>query len=193
MNDAITFASYMKDASFTVYFAHNPKQTEFLNYFHTIYKYTTNYLVIYYTGHGDSVEDQNGDEADGFDEALVFDDDFLVDDELGEVIAHGSKNSGSTVLLINDCCHSGSIYDIQNGHYQGMQLPAKVMSLSTARDKETAKQTTVGSTDQGIFTFYLFKLLSENQNTAPNQMETKIESICILSEKCTKFNLSIIS
>lgn len=174
MNDAITVASYMKDIGFIVYYAHNPKSQEFMKYFRYFYHWTTEYLVVYYTGHGASVKDTNGDEDDKLDEALVFDDDFIVDDELAELLGTAEKKPNSKVLLLSDCCHSGSIYDLQTGTYQGLKMPANLMSISAARDKQTAKQTTVGSKDQGIFTFYFFKLLQETPTLTPLTMETAI-------------------
>ncbi|KAK8834639.1 hypothetical protein M9Y10_010728 [Tritrichomonas musculus] len=173
MNDAITVGSYMRDIGFTVYYSHNPKSQEYLKYFRYFYHWTTDYLVVYYTGHGASVKDTSGDEDDGYDEALVFDDDFIVDDELANVLANSEKKSTSKVLLLNDCCHSGSIYDLQTGSYQGLKMPPNLLSISAARDKQTAKQTTVGSKDQGIFTFYFFKFLSSSPKMTPKQMETQ--------------------
>lgn len=173
MNDAITVASYMKDIGFDIYYVHNPKKKEFLNYLQYFYQMTNKHLVVYYTGHGTSVRDQNGDEEDGYDEAFVFDDGYVIDDELARLLATSGKKSSCKVLLLNDCCHSGSIYDLQSAIQQGLKMPEKIMSVSAARDKETAKQTNVGSKDQGIFTFYFFKFLSTNPKMTPRQMEVQ--------------------
>lgn len=171
MNDAITVASYMKEIGFNVYYSHNPKSRDFIKYLRYFYHWTTDYLVVYYTGHGASVKDTNGDEDDGYDEAMVFDDDFVIDDELAEILAKSEKKSSSKVLLLTDCCHSGSIYDLQSAAYHGLTMPQNIMSISAARDKQTAKQTSIGSKDQGIFTFYFFKFLSSNPKMTANQME----------------------
>lgn len=173
MNDSITVASYMKDIGFDVYYVHNPKSSEFLKYLRYFYHWTTEYLVVYYTGHGASVKDYNGDEEDGYDEAMVFDDDFVVDDDLADILCKSEKKPTSKVLLLTDCCHSGSIYDLQSASYRGLTVPPNLLSISAARDKQTAKQTTIGSKDQGIFTFYFFKFLSTNPRMTPKQMETQ--------------------
>lgn len=174
LNDAITVAEYMKSIGFTVYYLHNPKSQEFLKYFKYFLANTQNYLVIYYTGHGASVDDTNGDEADGKDEALVFDDAFIVDDVLADTIANSGKPQSSKVCLLSDCCHSGSIYDLQSGNFKGRQMPQNVMSLSAAKDEETAKQTSIEGTDSGIFTFYFFKLLAAKTSLTPKQMDGEI-------------------
>ena len=176
INDAITVSSYMRDIGFDVYYSHNPTSKEFIKYLRYFYHWTTDHLVVYYTGHGASVKDTNGDEEDGYDEAMVFDDDFVVDDDLAEILAKSEKKPTSKVLLLTDCCHSGSIYDLQSAAYHGLTIPPNIMSISAARDKQTAKQTSIGSKDQGIFTFYFFKFLSSDPKKTANQMESKSQA-----------------
>ena len=171
MNDAITVASYMSAAGYTIYFLHNPTANEFANWLGFFFEKTKTELLVYYTGHGASIEDDNGDEADGLDEAYVFDDSFLRDDKLIDLL-QSRKKSNAKVILLSDCCHSGSIWDIQSE--KKSDLPGNVMSLSAARDSQTAKQTSIGGTDQGIFTFYFFKLLEQNPSITPTQMESQI-------------------
>jgi uncharacterized caspase-like protein len=76
------------------------------------------HLLVHYAGHGVSVADQDGDEADGFDEALVpwgaARDDragLLVDDELAPVLDGLRRTVGEqgSVVMVVDACHSGSI------------------------------------------------------------------------------------
>ncbi|OHT01332.1 Clan CD, family C14, metacaspase-like cysteine peptidase [Tritrichomonas foetus] len=184
MNDAITVATAMKEHGFTIYFAHNPTSTEFKKYFKHFIGNTKEYLLVYYTGHGASIDDTHGDEDDEKDEALVFDDAvFVSDDDLAEIIAGAGKPSSSKIVLLSDCCHSGSIYDLDNPHYSG-KIPANIMSIAAARDSETAKQTTIGGADQGIFTFYFYKLLEETPTLTPTTMESKINSYIKKYEQC---------
>lgn len=79
-------------------------------------------VVIHYSGHGQQIFDDNGDEVDGLDEALVPYDAFvkythnykgenhLRDDELGNIIAKFRNKLGKDgqLLIILDSCHSGS-------------------------------------------------------------------------------------
>jgi hypothetical protein len=156
----------------TLYFCHNPKAADFQKYLTHFFKNTKEYLLLYYTGHGGTVKDTSGDEADGQDEALVFDDGFVVDDKLQEILKSSGKPATSKIVLLNDCCHSGSIWDLQSGK----GLPANVMCLSAAKDSQTAKQTSIGGADQGIFTFHFFQLLEDNPKFTPNQIEPKINA-----------------
>ncbi len=72
-------------------------------------------VVFFFSGHGTQVRDENGDEDDRMDEALVPWDtrvqggvpqNLLLDDELGAALA---ASAASRVLVIVDSCHSGTI------------------------------------------------------------------------------------
>jgi hypothetical protein len=71
-----------------------------------------NEIWIHYSGHGYYVKDENGDEADGYDEVLVPLDHsvngFIIDDDLNLII---SKTKCNTYITF-DCCHSGSALDL---------------------------------------------------------------------------------
>ena len=67
-------------------------------------------LVFQYSGHGTQMPDEDGDEADRFDEAFVPHDyqegHLLLDDDLAEVLA--GVPAGVQFTLFMDCCHSGT-------------------------------------------------------------------------------------
>ena len=69
------------------------------------------YALFYYSGHGTQIPDQNGDEADGKDEAIVpYDagntiESYITDDQLG---AWTSQIKAAETLVILDSCHSGT-------------------------------------------------------------------------------------
>lgn len=65
--------------------------------------------IITYSGHGTYIPDRSGDEDDRRDEALCPFDlnmNLLLDDELRDLLAQ--RAAGSRVLIITDCCHSGT-------------------------------------------------------------------------------------
>jgi metacaspase-1 len=68
-------------------------------------------VVITYSGHGTWVRDDNGDEPDGRDEALVPHDIAangpLLDDELYEILCDRAR--GVRAVMISDSCHSGTV------------------------------------------------------------------------------------
>mmetsp|Transcript_9029 Transcript_9029/g.13610 ORF Transcript_9029/g.13610 Transcript_9029/m.13610 type:complete len:342 (+) Transcript_9029:81-1106(+) len=72
-------------------------------------------IFLHYSGHGTKLRDQNGDEADGYDEALCPRDfqqaGMIRDDDLYDILVKGLPNGVHMVSLM-DCCHSGSIMDL---------------------------------------------------------------------------------
>ncbi len=72
--------------------------------------------VITYSGHGTWVPDEDGDEADGRDEALcpydIAEGNVLTDDELYEIFSE--RNRGARIIFISDSCHSGTVAKASN-------------------------------------------------------------------------------
>ncbi len=65
------------------------------------------FFVMYYSGHGHRVIDQNGDERDRGDETFCLHDRQLLDDELYEIWP--AFEPDVRILVIADSCHSGSM------------------------------------------------------------------------------------
>ena len=91
---------------------------------HLIQKVQPNDIVVFhFSGHGQQVADDNGDEADGYDEALVpYDspkhyeagknegEQLLRDEELGHLLNEIRRKigTGGHLLVLIDACHSGT-------------------------------------------------------------------------------------
>lgn len=67
-------------------------------------------VFIYFTGHGDQVEDKNKDEPDSLDEALVLYNELLIDDEINVMLS--KFKAGVKKVLMIDACHSGSTFKL---------------------------------------------------------------------------------
>lgn len=65
-------------------------------------------LVVFYSGHGGTTEDLDGDEASGWDSTLCLWDGPIVDDDLGRLWQ--SIPAGVRVFFVTDSCHSGTNY-----------------------------------------------------------------------------------
>ena len=85
-------------------------------------------FIYYYSGHGgsDRFADTGAEEVDGMDEYYCLYDTYMRDNDMWNMI----KKSNGRVVLINDCCHSETIY----------RAPCitlrKAMSLSAEKDEE---------------------------------------------------------
>jgi len=108
------------------------------------------HLLIHYSGHGVQVRDRDGDEADGFDEALVPADygakGLIPDDWILKTVVNQLKPQIKLFGLI-DACHSGTILDLRHT-FDGQRwvedprnraaLTASSMMISGARDDQVA-------------------------------------------------------
>jgi len=109
------------------------------------------YFIFFYAGHGANIPDDDGDEPDGQDEALctvtadgnIDFDAFVRDDEFAATVV-ASVPQGTNVLVLCDCCHSGTIGDFGHGVWTGHTA----LSMSGCKDHQTSGDTGKG----GIWT-----------------------------------------
>lgn len=173
LNDSLTVAENHKKRGYQIFYLHNPDPKEFLAFLQVFLSKTQVSLTVFFTGHGANIKDTNGDESDGQDEAMVFDNGYIVDDQLVEYLEKYA-NGKARVLLLTDCCHSGSIWDLQSAQKAKKKLPKNIISISAAKDSQTAKQANIGKKSQGLFTYYFWKIVNENPNITAKQIEAKI-------------------
>lgn len=107
-------------------------------------------IFVSYSGHGTSLEDDNGDETDGKEEALMpldFRTNGLIrDDELGMLLRQ--VHPRTDVILLVDACHSGSILDLPfryvgNNKYaieNNTSVPCRSVMISGCRDDQLSQE-----------------------------------------------------
>lgn len=103
-------------------------------------------FVVYYSGHGTSVYDSEHSEDDGQDECLVFKDGLVADDYLSSKF---ETSKCKEIFFIFDCCHSGTLADIE--HLKEHNISLKVSSISGCADSECSLQLR----NNGIFTYHI--------------------------------------
>lgn len=121
------------------------------------------YFVFNYSGHGTSVKDMDGDEKDGMDEALCLVtetgeldfDQFMTDDDFAEIVTDAVA-PGVKILILCDCCHSGTIGDFSSEAWEGHEA----ISMSGCKDDQTSGDTGRG----GIWTHSLLLAVEQMQN-----------------------------
>lgn len=131
-------------------------------------------VALYFIGHGTYVRDMNGDEADGYDECLLFRDRTVLDDDIARIIKE-SKQCRKLILMA-DCCHSGTIYDIEPRD--------DIITLSACRDNQTAKQVMVTRKGNGVFSYYFWNLIDSYNNELGPLMKAVDEKLKKYDQSC---------
>lgn len=123
------------------------------------------YFVFYYSGHGTSIEDQDGDEEDGEDEAFCFVDSrgqitrstCMTDDEFAHIVT-SSVPEHARILVLTDCCHSGTICDFDRPDWAGREA----VCIAGCADSQTSGDMGKG----GIFTHSMLLAIDKLQRSA---------------------------
>ncbi len=145
-----------------------PTRNNILAYFLDLLLVTDADLYFHYSGHGSQIRDENNDEADGNDEALVPLDyetmGLITDDELRGLLQ--CMNATCKLTMILDCCHSGSGVDLAYNLYERIgrnylledptykygKTRGQVVCLSGCMDSQTSADAYIGSQYQGALT-----------------------------------------
>jgi len=146
-------------------------------------------VFLHFSGHGDTIPDDNGDEVDGKDESLVpFDyvskkdhSKNIRDDEVGEILDELKKKGLANVTVSLDSCYSGTA---TRGDYTGrggsgdfakpddespsglmdknVSFPSSYVFLAASSPRQTAKEADYDGTQRiGVYTLGLVKALNE--------------------------------
>ena len=119
-------------------------------------------VCFHYSGHGTYITDLNNDELDNYDECIVTSDmDLITDDEFkSKFISRINKNTKMFVLM--DCCHSGTIMDLNYKYISEVSLwvtenknttnNPNIIALSGCKDEQTSNDAWFGDNWQGALT-----------------------------------------
>ena len=177
MMDAFNLARVVKLKGYQLFFIHNPHSAIFMQYFAAMLSSVNNHLIFMYIGRGTGVEDLDGDEVDGVDEALVFDDGVIIDDDLVSCLVR-YKNENSRLTLITDASYKDTIWDMNEKAKNGKPIPPGVLSLS-AETRLTTMTPTVEAearVEKGMLAEALTLAFRQNIDATPNQLQTMVEN-----------------
>jgi len=139
-------------------------------------------VLVYFAGHGARLTDNNGDEADGWDETLVaYDRQVILDETLAEWLA---TLRAKTIVVILDTSHGGSpdrnvrtfriaedewprFPPLKDGFGEDLlrspRLAGRVVVLTACRPDQQAQE--VPALGHGAFTYYLLQGLKGSADT----------------------------
>jgi metacaspase-1 len=86
-------------------------------------------LVVTYSGHGGQVRDEQGEEADAFDETWVLYDRQVLDDELAALWALAP--AGARIFVLSDSCHSGTVLRVVQRECYDVLAPSQALPEGT--------------------------------------------------------------
>ena len=134
------------------------------------------YILVYFSGHGITIADTNGDEADGTDEALVPVDyvsgndlTLITDDELNEIFSFCKTAKGAFIV---DSCYSGGLVNkslsatgvrvkhIEGVHSKGsggggdLTITSLPVMTASSQNEESVELDSLG---HGLFTYFLIE------------------------------------
>lgn len=128
------------------------------------------YFVFYYSGHGAQVKNNDGTELSGFDSALCLVEpggayftpaSYMIDDDFSKHIIQ-SINEDVKVIVLTDCCHSGSIADLDAADWGNIHACAFAGCLDNQESNDTG--------NGGVFTHSMLMAISKfSGKTANNQ------------------------
>lgn len=125
------------------------------------------WAIVTYSGHGVPVEDRNGDEPDGYDEAIVaVNMQPVLDDEVHSMLKQ--RGRGGRVLLVADSCYSGAIH--------------RSMPLLSASDSNAIKQQKIRQIPSSA--------IVSREGTVENKGKQGPISGVVLISGCTDFEYS---
>jgi hypothetical protein len=152
-------------------------------------------LLVFFSGHGNVYEDANGDEADGYDEALLFYDTPVVDDTFALLLENAPMQRLAVMI---DACYSGGQLNTLDARNSGMgaedgfledlariptahpqdldQLGKALVALSASRFDEVSWE--FASLGHGLFAYALLEALDGRADAAGDRDGTTSAEEC---------------
>lgn len=124
-------------------------------------------LFFYYSGHGSTLRDNNGDESDGQDSVLVpldYQKSGVIRDDWLFTNMVNCLPAGVLLWAFTDCCHSGTMLDLRYNYplvdnneckedLSSKKTLSNVYYISGCKDEQTSAETYLNSKIQGALTW----------------------------------------
>ena len=142
-------------------------------------------LFIHYSGHGTRVLDRNGDEMDGYDEAIISCDKYAITDDIF-VRYLKILPRWVNVKILMDCCHSGTSMDLQHRWYPELnkyfnnykcRCAANIQMISGCQDDQVSAEVNMSGKPQGVMTTAFLNSVDTNLTFDKKLVTTMYENI----------------
>ena len=165
LNDGYLVGVHYHRLGFKVFYFNNTNRVEFLTYLKFFLQNATQNFTLYYSGRIGSLTDLYSNETH---HTLLFDQGYVRDDELHELLSEYSDTKAK-IVLITDAYNGGAFWNISETDKS--KLPKNVVSLST---KIEPNLLTKPHRLHGLFTFYICRLINETPDITPSRLNERI-------------------
>lgn len=145
-------------------------------------------VLIMISGHGYQKNSEKGDEKDGMDEYISYNDGIITDNQIYELLVKKLVNKSKRIVCLADTCHSGTIFDIEDNLNN---TKSKVISLSSCKDNELSSCDISNVGFGGALTVHLLDidnflniLLNENRKEIEEKIINKLRPILQCLGQC---------
>ena len=153
INDGEVMAKLCKEIGYDCYYVCNSSVKMAKKILEKIFSMKHKRVIFYYSGHGASTAGGDKTEEDGRDENFVFAGGYLKDDDFAKILEDNFRCDH--LSLIADCCHSGTIFDLEK---LPENIASKICSLTSCSDSQTSIQLI----KNGLFTLQLCQLYDKD-------------------------------
>jgi hypothetical protein len=139
-------------------------------------------LLLFYSGHGSYILDNNNNEKTGYDQMIVpCDSNVILDDELKNIIQTNLKKD-VTLIALFDCCFSGSILDLKYQYMDSLdknnftenenetETIGNVIMISGCSDEQTSNDSIINNKNQGAMTWAFLEAFKSQKNITWRQL-----------------------
>lgn len=159
LNDGIlTYYTILK-RDYKPYLYHDPTNAETKHIITKFLKLGCDKLIVYFIGHGKRIV--TNDKIITYMQCVDGND--ISNTEITQIVLN--NNTAKKLTLISDCCHSGSVYDIESRE--------DIITIAACQDTQSSKQDYINHRGNGVFTYYFWKY-SVIENDINDALELKV-------------------
>ena len=157
INDGALYANNLNYFGYKCFFISNTTKTNAMKIIIKLISSKGKDIVFFYSGHGDYVQDMDGDEDDCVDEAFSFqDNEYLIDDEFRDMV--NTYLECNKFICISNTCHSGTIYDVERINEDKRK---RMICVSSCKDEQWSFQLK----KNGLFSLQFWFCFDRNTKT----------------------------
>jgi len=156
-------------------------------------------LVFFYSGHGSTINKEKPNVFEKSDDVLLtINFEYIIDDELNEIIQKNLK-PGVKLFVLFDCCHSGTMLDLKYNYSLDTRMniivdttssdtKSEVYYISGCKDDQTSEETFMESKSQGALTWAFLQSVASVGNSDQGLSASWKNVVLSIRDNLKKYN-----